>query len=205
MGRRLKQIKRGDLGDFGKQVVDSLINTKKRPQKDEKEEQMRCKVEIYEGTLVRRLTDSFIVNTNYIEDTVSEIVSKYGENVQFIITNLYNEETVAKRFTYIGGYDKERVDREHYNHQMELYKRVQKLKEDGKTEEQACDKTSHLASRSYIREIYRKSEEDFKNELRDEYGNQNLGKSQSNILTEDLNTKKDILTNSNLKGENDEE
>jgi len=200
---RLKQIKHTDLGENTKKVVDSLIDTGRRNvRREEKKEQMRCKVEIYEGTLTKVLVDSFVVNTDYIEDTVTDIVLKFGANVQFVITNLYDDKIVAKRFVYKDGYDKEREDRTYYNKRLELAKKVYKLKEEGRCVEEVADKLCHLAARKYIKEIYDKTEEEVKQQIRDEYGNQSLGIN-NGILSEDLNTNKEIIGNSNLNEETD--
>ncbi len=203
MGRRLKQIKKQDLGENAKKVVDSLIANTTKERKEEKLEQMRCKVEIYEGSTKRVLIDSFIVNTKSLENTIADIVLKYGANVQFTITNLYDEKVVSKRFVYTDGISKDREDRMFFNKQMELVKRIFKFKEEGKSVEEICDKLCHLAARSYIRELYVKTEEEIKQLLRDRYGNQSLGKfsTQDDILSVDLNSKKDILSGSNLDEE----
>lgn len=196
MGRRLKQIKRNDLGESGKSVVDSLIAKPKHAQREEKHEQMRCKIDILEGTIKIRLVDTFTVNTTNLDKTISDLVDKYGTNLQFRITNLYDEKIVAKRLLYTGGYDNERVDKEHFARSMDIIKRIFKLKEEGKTCEETEDKIAYLAARTYIRSVYNSTEEAQKQILRDAYGNQNLGKSSTiDILSEDLNTKKDIIPN----------
>lgn len=214
MGRRLKQIKRDDLGESGKGVIDSLIAKPKHAQREEKHEQMRCKVDILEGTVKTKLVDTFTVNTTNIDKTISDIIDKYGANLQFKITNLYDEKVVAKRLLYTGGYDSQKDDKEHFARSMDIIRRIFKLKEEGKTCEETEDKIAYLAARSYIRGIYNSTEEAQKQILRDVYGNQNLGKSSiSDILSEDLNTKKDIVSNvvsefeseQNVSEENDKE
>jgi hypothetical protein len=130
---RLKQIKNADLGEFGKSVVDSLIAKPKHAQKEAKHEQMRCKVEILEGTVKPKMTDTFTLNTTSIDDTVSDLVEKYGANAQFRIINLYDEKIVAKRLLYTGGYNKEKDDKEHFAAQMDNIRKIYKLKSEGKT------------------------------------------------------------------------
>jgi len=202
MAKRLKKIKKSDIQGFEKQVVDSLIYTKSKSKKEEKEEYMRCKVEIYDGIINKNLTDSFIINTESIEDTISNIILSYGINVQFNITNLYDEKIVAKRFTYKDGYDREKEDRAYFNRRLEIVRKIHKLREEGKSEEEICDKFTHLAARSYLKEIYKKSEEEIKQILRDEYENQSLGKIEQNILSESLNTNKNNIDNIKIeKGE----
>jgi len=202
MAKRLKKIKKSDIQGFEKQVVDSLIYTKSKSKKEEKEEYMRCKVEIYDGIINKILTDSFIINTESIEDAISNIISSYGINVQFNITNLYDEKVVAKRFTHKDGYDREKEDRAYFNRRLETVRKIHKLREEGKSEEETCDKFTHLAARSYLKWIYEKSEEEIKQILRDEYENQSLGKIQEDILTESLNTNKNNIDNVKIeKGE----
>jgi hypothetical protein len=196
MGKRLKQIKHSkDLGEFGKKVIDSLIIPVKQ-HKEEKLEQMRCKVEILEGNIKPRLVDSFISNTNSIEKLVSDIVDKYGEKVQFHITNLYDEKIVARRLLYTGGYDKEDDDKEFFAKRMEIVKKILKMKEEGKTYAEVSPKFAHLAGYSYIEKVYNSTEEEMKQYLRNMYENQSLGKTQNtDILSNNLNTKKDIISN----------
>jgi len=201
MGRRLKQIKRQDLGEFGKQVVDSLIDNGKKPvKKEENHEQIRCKVEIYEGASKLTLVDSFVVNTTNLDKTIVDITEKYGRNVQFNITNLYDEKIVAKRFAYTKGYGKDKEDRAHFNHQMDLVKKLHKMKAEGIPEDQIYNKFASFAARSYLQEIYNKSEDEIKQKLKNDYGNQSLG-TNDNILSESIDTKKDIPDN----GDHDKE
>lgn len=200
MGRRLKQIKRDDLGESGKSVIDSLIAKPKHAQREEKHEQMRCKVDILDGTVKTKLVDTFTVNTTNLDNTISDLVDKYGANLQFKIINLYDEKVVAKRLLYTGGYDKERVDKEHYNRSMDIINRIFKFKEEGKTCEETEDKVAFLAARSYIRSVYNSTKEAQIQILRDIYSNQSLGKSgQTEILSEDLNTKKDNISITDFK------
>jgi len=186
MAKRLKQIKKADLGEFGKQVIDSLISTKKTHQKEQKEEDMRCKVEIFEGSTKPILTDSFVVNTDSLEDTISDVVLKYGKNVQFSITNLFDEKVVAKRFVHKDGISKEKIDREYFNRRMESVKRIHKMRDEGISIEDVCDKLSNIATRQYLRDVYEKTEDEIIQSLRDDYGNQSLGKYQD--IPKDLNT-----------------
>jgi len=86
MGRRLKQIKTNNLGASAKKVVDSLLGANEKlkgSQKEEKLEQMRCKVEIFEGykssNIKHHLIDSFVVNINSLEKLKSDICDKYGQ------------------------------------------------------------------------------------------------------------------------------
>ncbi len=193
MGRRLKQIKTNDLGESGKQVIDSLIKPLK-PQKEEKLEQMRCKIEILDGTVSHRLVDSFISNINSLEKLVDSITEKYGDNVQFQITNLYDEKIVAKRLVYTGGYDKDKVDKEHFARQMDIIRKIHKLREEGKTYEEVRVKYTYLMGDSPIKKIYDSTEEQLVQNLKNMYGNQNLGKTpNTDILSNNLNTKKDNI------------
>lgn len=219
MSKRLKQIKTNNLGASAKKVVDSLLgaNEKSRgSQKEEKLEQMRCKVEIFEGykstNIKHHLIDSFVVNINSLEKLKSDICDKYGQDIQYNITNLNNEEIVAQRYVYTGGYNKDKQDRESFAKQMELIRRIFKMKEDGKSETETGDKLSSYAARSYISGIYNSTEVVIIQKLRNEYGNQSLGQSsQTEILSEDLSTKKDITINDdediidNKKGEKEDE
>jgi len=202
MGRKLKQIKRDDLGESGKKVIDSLIGDKsKTVQKEESHEQMRCKIEIFEGSVKNILVDSYTVNTTSLSKTMDDILTKYGDNTQFKITNLYDEKVVAKRMVYTGGYDKDKVDREHFSKQMELARKIFKCKEEGKTEEEVCNKFASYTARSCIRKIYNSAEEELKLKLRKDYDNNTLGKGdQPEILSNDINTNKDIIK----EEENDE-
>lgn len=203
--KRLKKIKKSDIAGFEKQVVDSLITTKTSNHKEEKEEKMRCKVEIYEGTRIRVLTDSFILNTNMLSETIKDIEKKYGSNVQFVITNLYDEKVVSKAFVYVGGYNKEKDEREHFNKRMLLVDKIHTYKYSGKSELESCDKFASYAARSYISKIYNMNRLQVIEMLRIDYNNPNLGKGQENVLSEDLNTKEDNINISNLEGENDDE
>lgn len=195
MSKRLKQIKKSDIPGFEKQVVDSLIETRHRPQKEEKLEQMRCKVDILDGYDKKaKLVDSFIVNTNSLDNTIYDIVQKYGSNVQFKITNLYDEKIVAKRMIYTGGYDKDKSDREHFNRQMETVHKIHKFREEGKSLDEVYGKVSNLAAKSVIKQIYESTDEQMKQKLRDSYENQTLGKSpNTEILSKSLNTNKDNI------------
>ncbi len=210
MGQRLKKIKKSELGEFGKKVVDSLIaQHPTKPQKEESHEQMRCKVEIFEGyqntNIKRSLIDSFVVNTNSLEKLKSDIHEKYGVNAQYTITNLTNNEVVLKVSVYTGGYNKEKTDKEHFSKQMELIRRIFKMKEEGKSEIETCDKLSSYAARSAISKVYNSTEEQMIQKLRNDYNNQSLGQSStSEILSEDLNPKKDIINDINTNGEKDE-
>jgi len=199
MGRRLKQIKRDDLGESGKQVIDSLIKPLK-PQKEEKLEQMRCKVEIFEGyintNIKYHLVDSFVVNINSLEKLKSDIYSKYGTNTQYVITNLYNDEVVSKAYVYTGGYDKDKVDKEHFARQMDVIRKIHKLREEGKTYEEVRVKFAYLMGDSPIKKIYDSTEEQLVQNLKNMYGNQNLGKTPNvEVLSNNINTKKDIIIN----------
>ena len=188
MGKRLKQIKhKSDIDGFEKQVVYPLIKDSQKFQKEEKHEQMRCKVEIFEGTLKPILSDSFVVNTNSLRDTVEDIVNKLGSNTQFIITNLFDEKIVVRRFTHRGGYDKEKDDKEHFNQQMETIRKIHKLKSENVPLEEIGSKISYIVSKSRILEIYNSTEDIEKQKLRDLYGNQYLG-----ISSKELNTNKSI-------------
>lgn len=207
MGRRLKQIKKADLGEFGKQVIDSLISSKKTDHKEHEKESMRCKVDIFEGSTKPILTDSFVINTDYLEDTISDIISKYGKNVQFSITNLFNEKIVAKRFVHTNGMSKEKMDREHFNRRMESVKQVHKMRDEGISIEDICNKLSYIATRQYLRDIYVNTEEDIVQSLRNDYGNQSLGKYQDipkdlNITKPNMSVDKEENINS---GDNNEE
>lgn len=184
MGRRLKQIKKIDLGGFEKKVVDSLIDDKPRRTRDDgdKHESMRCKIDIFDDTNKNNLVDSFVLNTNSLKDTISDIISNYGNNVQFIITNLFDEKVVAKRFIHKDGYGKDQQDRMYFNNRMITVSKVHKMKNEGISVEDVCDKMCHIATRQYIRDVYNKSEEEIIQKIRDEYGNQSLGK---RIDTED--------------------
>lgn len=149
MGRRLKQIKRSDLCGLEKQIVESLIDGKPRNvQKEEKHEMMRCKIEIFEGSVKRELVDSFIVNTNSLDDTIEDIISKYGDNTQFTITNLFDEKIISKRFVYTGAGEMCQD-----NYQLEVLNKIKKLKDEGKTQQEIYEKTSHIAARTYVKEI----------------------------------------------------
>ncbi len=193
MGRRLKQIKTNDLGESGKQVIDSLLKPLK-PQKEEKLEQMRCKIEILDGTVSHKLVDSFISNINSLEKLVDDITEKYGDNVQFQITNLYDEKIVARRLVYTGGYDKEKDDKEHFSRQMDTIKKIHKMREEGKTSEEVHIKFAYLMGYNPIEKIYNSTEEQLVQNLRNTYENQNLGKiSNTDILSNNLNTKKDNI------------
>ena len=195
MGRRLKQIKRNDLGESGKKVIDSLINTSvKIVSKEETHELMRCKVEILIGVTKKSLVDSFIVNTTSLSKTINDIVEKYDINVQFIITNLYDEKTVAKRLVFVGGGNREKEDKEHFNHHMDYVRRIHALRDLGMSEEDTCNKVCSAIARSYISKIYKMTWEQAIQDARDMYDNQSLNKSpQSEVISEDLNTKKDII------------
>jgi hypothetical protein len=174
MGRRLKQIKINNLGSSAKKVIDSLIVPIK-VQKEVKLEQMRCKVEILEGNINLRLVDSLVINTDSIDKLATDIQDKYGENVQYKITNLYNEQIVAKRLSYTGGYDKDKTDREHFASRMNTINKILKLKEEGHDIEDVVCKISHLAGKEYIRSVFNSTEEIQKQNLRNVYENQSLG------------------------------
>ena len=184
MGRRLKQIKHSEIHGFEKKVIASLIDGKPKIVKEEKHESIRCKVEIFSDSAAKKeLIDSFTINTTSLEATISDIVSKYGVNVQFIITNLYDEKIVAKRFAYVGGGGKD------ISNAQDILNRIQKLKEDGKTLEEVYLKIYPAVAKSYIKEIY------------DSIKVEPL-KIEQSLITEDLNTNKTNTDNSNLKEQN---
>ena len=189
---RLKQIKKADLGEFGKDVVDSLINKKKLSRDDNEHEQMRVKVDILEGYTKHRLIDSFIVNTTNLHKTIQSIEEKYGNYVQFKITNLYDEKIVVTSLFEISGSNKEKEDKEHFNTQMDLVKKIHKFKSEGKTLEDVIPKVSYLAGKTYIIRVYNSTEEEMKQFWRDSYNNQTLGRN-SEVITKDLNTKENIV------------
>ena len=88
---RLKQIiKKDNLGEFGKQVVDSLIPKQKHSQKETTHELMRCKIEILEGYEKYKLIDSFIINTNSLDDTIVFLIKKdYRSMKQVMAADLF--------------------------------------------------------------------------------------------------------------------
>ena len=192
MGKKLKQIKNADLGQFSKNVVDSLLKPIKT-QKEEKLEQMRCKIEILEGSVNPKLVDSFIVNINSLDKLTTDIEDKYGENIQYRITNLYDEKIVAKRLMYTGGYDKDKIDKEHFNEQMDRVKKIHKMRDEGKTFEEVRPKFAYLFGNSYIKEVFNSTEEEMKQKLKNKYENQYFGKPGQEILSNGLNTKKDNI------------
>lgn len=206
MGRRLKQIKRQDLGENAKKVVDSLIaNTLAESRKEEKREPMRCKVEIYEGSTTRVLVDSFVKNIDYIEDLIVELNKKYGANVQFTITNLYDDKVVSRCFVYIGGSDTTKDNRESFNHHMDIVRKIHTFKDSGMSEYDVGSKLCSVWARSYIETIYKMTIEEALQKAKDRYNIVSDKISQSEILSEDLNTNKDNINISNLEGDTDEE
>ncbi len=200
---RLKKIK-NNLGSEAKKVIDSLIdNGKKNIKKEQDHESIRGKVEIFEGANKKILADSFVVNTTNLEKTISDIEKKYGKNVEFTILNLYDEKIVAKRSAYTNGYGREKEDKIHYNHQIDIFRRLQKMKEEGKSIDEICIKLSTLAARSYLTELYNKSEVEIKQKLRNDYNNQSLGINDDvEILSESIDTKEDISNNGDHDKEN---
>ena len=154
-------VKKSDLSGYEKKVIKSLLDKQpKIPDKEVLHEKIRCKIEIIEGLQNKRITETFVMTTNSLTDMISEITKKYGLNVQFIATNLYDEKIVVRRTVYTGGYDKDKDDKENFNNRMMFVDKIHTIKNDGKTLEEVCQKISHLAGASYIKQVYNSSRED---------------------------------------------